>query len=582
MECDNESVVFFKHPTNRFGKTPSDTKVVVPADIKSDSILNALIERRVNVVNDNTHYVIVYLIKNRHLPQFSTLLQPIKNCTLNDLMTFRSQLHRPVNLKKIPNSYVARLFIGLAKIDTKLSCGRRIRDWGRFKSDAKNNPRQIVEESPLWNTIKNIDDVAYAKKKVKDEVSEINDKYFNAAWKNINDYLSLFDSTKEWAQQFSDGKLTNSAVEYRFKRLKTKLGYTADFTGDKKLYLNEEWRGAISSRLLISVLVICKLRRPLNTDVWLSLRSENFDFKRTYVSISRGVKNKTKIHVNSFKVLNRDREFFTALKILHEHMQVTQRLIRDYNIQTIREPLAFDFLTTRSRKKSSNKLNLPSDFQYLRGVGYKRFCSDNELPYLSLDTLRNLSATKRFLDGDDLRDIQHILGHASLTTTERYLEQHVVSIYLSHNILVFMRQFENEAVVKFDDTGVFSDVVESENSTDKYFLLGDGSSCIDPHNSPDAKQDEGELCNGKLCHAGCSNNKIVLNKQSIWQALVKREEYRTTWYGYSSHAEKFGAFEAKKILFNALLCQHIAKHKPTIYTSMMVKIKQRINSVELA
>lgn len=582
MRCDTEVVVFFKHPTNRFGKTPSDTRVVVPADIKSDSILNALIELRVNNVLACKTSMIVYLIKNRHLSQFSTLLQPIKSCTLNDLMTFRSQLYSSVNLKILPKSYFTELFTGLAKIDTKLFCGRRIREWGRFKSVAKNNPRQIIEESPLWNTIKNIDDVAYAKKKAKDEVSEINDKFFNAAWKNVEDYLSLFEITKEWVKQFIDGDLTDKAVEYRFKQLKKKLGYTAVFTGEKKLYLNDEWRGAISPRLLISVLVICKLRRPLNTDVWLSLRSENFDFKRTYVSISRGVKNKTNIHVNSFKVLNRDREFFTALKILHDHLQVTQRLIRDYKIQTIREPFAFDFLTTRSRNKSTNDFNLPSDFQYLRGMGYKRFCSDNELPYLSLETLRNLSATKRFLDGDDLRDIQHILGHASLITTERYLEQHVVSIYLSHNILIFMRQFESEAVGEFDDIRVFSDVVKTDNSTNKYFLLGDGSSCIDPHNSPDAKQNEGELCNGKLCHAGCSNNKIVLNQQSIWQALVKREEYRTTWYQHSSHAEKFGAFEAKKILFNALLCQHIAKHKPTIYASMMVKIEQRINSVEVA
>ena len=73
----------------------------------------------------------------------------------------------------------------------------------------------------------------------------------------------------------------------------------------------------------------------------------------------------------------------------------------------------------------------------------------------------------------------------------------------------------------------------------------------------------------------------MLNEKSIWQALVKRESYRTSWFQTYYHEEKFGAFDAKKVLFNALLCQYIAERMPKIYKSMMSKITSRIRAQEL-
>lgn len=569
--CNNGRYVYFKHPKNKFNKVVADTKVEVPDDVKSDSILNALIEMRVRDCKSISPSTISYLITHRHAPVFSEFLKPIEACELSDLITLRARYHELVRLNKFPKSYSRALSTGLSKIELKLRCGRRIRDWGRYKSIDQNNPRQVQKDDYLWNTIKDIDDIKEAKKAAKNEVDDINDRYFTAAWHHITNYLSLLKETQSW----SDGGYSESALEAKFKRIKRRLGFSAAFTGHRRNYLDEEWRGHLSPRLLISILVICKLRRPLNTDVWTSLRKENFKVERASITISGGIKHKTNSEVPSFRVLNRDREFFIALNLLHQHIHTMERLIDEHGVETLRQPFAFDYFVTRQR------FRLPVDHQFLLGNGFKRFCTDNSLPYLTLDTLRNLSATKKFLDGQDIRDIQRLLGHANLNTTKHYLEQHVVSTYLSHNILIFMRQFESEAVYEFDDKGMFSNAVTIESPTTSYFLLGDGSTCSDPYKSPDSKQEAGELCNGKLCHAGCSNNKIILNSSSIWQALVKREEYRTTWYQRAFHGEKFAAFEAKKILFNALLCQHIAIQKPDLYDSMMMKINNKIKSMDV-
>lgn len=142
-----------------------------------------------------------------------------------------------------------------------------------------------------------------------------------------------------------------------------------------------------------------------------------------------------------------------------------------------------------------------------------------------------------------------------------------------------MREFEQEAVDLFGAVK-FTDELDAGKRSGKYFLIGDGSSCVNPKESPDTKQELGELCNGKFCHSSCKNNKTVLNEMSIWQALVKREEYRTSWFQTYSHEERFGAFEAKKVLYNALLCQYIAEKVPRIYNDMMEKITNRIKAKE--
>ena len=494
-------------------------------------------------------------------------------------MALRIKLHDAKNDKAIslPKSYVSSLCYCLKRIEYPLACGRYINQWGRFKAEnSKKMARQIEGTDLVWDQIKPLDSVDEAKLISQDRINNLFDQYFNAAWNHIKAYQALLNASENLIIK---EEIVHDSRKHRkvFTQLK-RLGHYQLTMGNYQLFLSESWRGVLSHRTLLCILIICKLSRPLNTDTWLNLSRSNFKFHKTFIEISSPVKDKTNSHLSSFRVLNRDREFFTALNLLNMHAEVTRNLITELGVQTIREPLIFDYLTTMG---NTGELCLNKDFQYLRMRGYQRFTEDNGLSHISLDTLRNLSATKRFLEGSDIRDIQQILGHSHLSTTQHYIEQHVTSAYLRHNVLIFMREFEQEAVDFFGDDK-FTDELDAGHRAGKYFLVGDGSSCTNPKDSPDAKQELGEICNGKFCHSSCKNNKTVLGGKSIWQALVKREEYRTSWFQTYYHEERFGAFEAKKILYNALLCQHIAEKQPRIYNDMMEKITNRIKAKDLS
>ncbi|APD92224.1 hypothetical protein BM525_20315 (plasmid) [Alteromonas mediterranea] len=578
MLDNNEVVVSFISIKNKYGYSAKPPSLIIPSEYSKSSLLYVLV-LAVSKVGSSSNAKIAtplrWLIKNPSaFPEFA---QSFSAFTLDQMMALRNKLHEASADQKnsFPKTYAVAICMGLSQIDMKLCCGRYISQWGRYRAENKKKiGRQIDGENLVWDRIKTENSVQNAKAISQEHIDNLFNEYFNAAWAHIQAYQELLKA--------SEHLIIDSEINYSyqqkevFKKLK-ELGHDLQSMGFYQLFLSTEWRGALSVRTLICILIICKLSRPLNTDSWLSLRLDNFTFNKTSIQISSAIKDKTNKHLASFRVLNRDREFFTALNLLKTHAEVTSNLINKLDVDLIREPFIFDYLTQKGR---GEKLCLNRDFQYLRGGGYKRFIIDNELTHLSLDTLRNLIATKRFLDGSDLRDIQQILGHSDLSTTQHYINQHVTSAYLRHNVLTFMREFEQEAVNLFG-SDVITDDLDAAVKTNKYFLVGDGSSCANPKDSPDGRQEIGEVCNGKLCHSECNNKRIVLNEKSIWQALVKRESYRTSWFQTYYHEEKFGAFDAKKVLFNALLCQYIAERMPKIYKSMMSKITSRISAQEL-
>lgn len=578
MHSNDKVVLQFEPNKTKFGYQQSLAPMQFPSDINTSSLLYKLAVTTKEKGMVRSSQAIRWLLKNPlAFPEFA---QPLSSFTLEKVMLLRNKLFEasfnPEHF--FPKTYASSICGVLNKIDVQLSCGRYIRQWGRFRLEKKEKTsRQIEDKDLIWEEIKTEKTVEKAKAKSKKHVDKQYNDYHKAAWEHIKAYQKLLKASENL---IIETEIDHNSSKHRkvLKKLK-ELGYDQASMGSYQLFLTQEWRGVLSVRTLVCILVICKLNRPLNTDTWLTLRRDNFTFKKTSIEVSSAIKSKTNKHLSSFKVLNRERELFSALRLLNAHVEATKNLIDKLDLELIREPFIFDYLTSRGR---SNNLGLNRDFQYLRGIGYKRFLKSNNLDYLSLETLRNLTATKRFLDGNDLRDIQKILGHSELSTTQHYISQHVTSSYLRHNILTFMRDFEVEAVNLFD-TGADKSLhdINSTEETNKYFLIGDGASCADPKDSPDKRQEIGELCNGTSCHAGCKNKRIILTKESIWQALVKRESYRTSWFSTHYHEEKFGAFEVNKILFNALLCQFIAENKPQIYKSMMSQIKARINAKEL-
>ncbi|MBR9793001.1 MAG: tyrosine-type recombinase/integrase [Gammaproteobacteria bacterium] len=572
----NDCVVLpFSPVKNKYGYSTTKAPITIPSGIKTSSLLY-IVAKMVTDNNLGEHSSSIrWLINNLSLfPEFE---KPLSSLTLDMMMALRIKLHEAKNDKVIslPNGYVSSLCYCLKRIQYPLACGRYVNQWGRFKAESsKKMARQIEGTDLVWEQIKSLDSVDEAKHISQERIKNLFDQYFNAAWNHIKAYQELLKASENLLIK---GEIVHDSRKHKkvFTQFKRLGSYQLNM-GNYQLFLSENWRGVLSHRTLLCILIICKLSRPLNTDTWLNLHRRNFKFHKTFIEISSPVKDKTNTHLSSFRVLNRDREFFTALNLLKKHYEVTRRLVSDLGIKTIREPFIFDYVTSMG---NTGEPCLNRDFQYLKMRGYQRFIEDNCLNYISLDTLRNLSATKRFLEGSDIRDIQQILGHSHLSTTQHYIEQHVTSAYLRHNILIFMREFEQEAVDLFGAVK-FTDELDAGKRSGKYFLIGDGSSCVNPKESPDTKQELGELCNGKFCHSSCKNNKTVLSEMSIWQALVKREEYRTSWFQTYSHEERFGAFEAKKVLYNALLCQYIAEKVPRIYNDMMEKITNRIKAKE--
>jgi hypothetical protein len=287
------------------------------------------------------------------------------------------------------------------------------------------------------------------------------------------------------------------------------------------------------------------------------------------------IKNKTSTILPELTITNRERLCFKVLKLLINHSFTTKNVIKSQKIKIPRELLLFDHITNRTKGSTDSKLGLVKDFQYLTSKALISFCEDAKIEHMPLDALRNLSATHKYLDGIAIFELQDILCHKSRVTTEHYIEQHLTSALLKQNILCFMREIETDCLIDIDDSRFSSK--QQKQQKKKYFLLGDGTYCQDKHDSPDKHQRKGELCNGKNCHKGCANNKIILNKAAIWQALVRREYYRTNYFSMVSNQESFSAFDSHKVLFNVLLCHYVEKKQLNIYEEFMEKINNKIH-----
>lgn len=70
-------------------------------------------------------------------------------------------------------------------------------------------------------------------------------------------------------------------------------------------------------------------------------------------------------------------------------------------------------------RKSMSRVNL---FKIFRKIAIESGLSDDEAEKVHPHAIRHFAANAMILGGKDLREVQHILGHTSITTTEGYLE----------------------------------------------------------------------------------------------------------------------------------------------------------------
>jgi integrase len=557
-----EKKFIFSYSKDKFGNQSADTILVVPDSIPLDCLLIDIIKHATTETN-GYNSVFRYLITNIHLNAFSFLLSKSNQLTLDELINARSNLYQ-AQQDDVIKKYAVTICSSISQSNVLLKNSQRSNDWCRYRGKSKTSQaRQISTNDSLWDKIKGSSSVEEAKIEAQKLTNDLVQSYDDASLKYIKQYQDFLIESKPLLERFENGTLCKDRIVKGLTKLREGLGYDKETIGHLTGLLTQNSKDILSTRVLLSILIQLKLKYLHNTDVWLYLPFSNIHVTRTTITIHELTKGKTSTLLPELFVTNRERTIFKLLTLLIKHCQATKLKINKENMELKRPQLLFDYIT--SRKKETQKSGVINDFQYLKGMALKRFCASSDIEYLSLDSLRNLSATKKYLDGIGVYELQDLLCHSDLGTTQKYIEQHVISSLLKHNMLVFMREIEDEC----NST--------SDSRSRKYFPIGDGSTCIDAHDSPDKEQSKGELCNGKYCHEGCSNNKIFLDHDSIWQALVKREYYRTNYFSLLSNKEHFSAFESQKILFNMLLCLFIQEKKPSIYSKFMSNINNIIS-----
>lgn len=565
---------FYRKP-DKFGRKFSAFKCRSGIHIKPETYFGRVLSFHEKAAFVDNITSLRYLIQNIGKDYFAVLLKKPSELTLEDFIAFRSDLKMNYEKTTIPKSHVKNLFTLCAKAHIVLSDESEITDLPKWQGVSTSSKPRSVQVASLFDLIKSENSTENARITAQTEIDKIFNDYQNAAIDIIKSYEHLINFSQQYVDRGISGRHAQLVMRQEKTRIYSGMGEVRFCYGMNCFYLNPSLREILPAEVLRACLIILKLKYPHNTDVWLTMTLNNISIRRTSIEFHEAVKGKTNKFLQSFVILNTDRLVWRAINMVLNHHKKVNDFCKENNIERKRSPVLFDYIVNLKNRDFKHlggglEYSINNDFLNFTGLQYKKnFVEKYGLPYLSFDALRNLSATKLFLCGSTVKEIQQLLGHSSESTTEHYIEQNITNDFLRHNMLSFCREYERDIIkigsnneLKIADDGSYS----FENS--RYFHLSDGVSCINPKNSPVEDVEKG-VCSGALCHSReCTNRRIILDKRSVWYALLKREYFRENLPEIISNKKKFEAIDIHDIVFNASFCFFIKQQQPSLYKQL--------------
>jgi hypothetical protein len=252
--------------------------------------------------------------------------------------------------------------------------------------------------------------------------------------------------------------------------------------------------------------------------------------------------------------------------------------------------MAIEFLETRLDEMKRFGLVLPSEkrlwlnanrARFKRPEGFhgwgdalKKLQTKHDLPLFSFEQLRVQVLAAAATARGGLEAARHMAGHASISTTAHYLDQLILHRLNSSINLEFQARLERSAEIRMSDDWTPG----MRSSEDLLYAIGDGSSCQNPYEPPDATQLQGGICSAKRCHAegGCANRRLVIDADRIEEALRTSRFYEENWKRLLLENEgSFNQVHLPSFLFNIALLG-VVERSP--YRHVVRKIRERVDA----
>ncbi|QPK62575.1 hypothetical protein IVG45_17225 [Methylomonas sp. LL1] len=311
----------------------------------------------------------------------------------------------------------------------------------------------------------------------------------------------------------------------------------------------------LPNHVLISIAVLICMKTAWNPgSVHAIIKSDIEKLSSTRYSL-QSVKNKTDDKTPIYEVRKGSEPLlFRAIELLlWHHKQVT-------NIYNLTEPRLFigNFNTVFGIFFPLTKNNLLNNI-----------IKPYKLNNFSASDLRVSRAGITMLMSKNIETVRVLLGHNNISITEGYLNDTLFFRLNEARILEFQRRIE--ATISFISEGDY--LVNSRNLNKRHIdtslipaeMVGDGTRCHDPFDSPDPNTKKGERCEGMHCHVngGCKNNVIQVCKIDVELAQKTLSYYRSRWsYLYEKNPKNFIDIHMQKIIFVHVFLAYIKQNRP--------------------
>lgn len=202
------------------------------------------------------------------------------------------------------------------------------------------------------------------------------------------------------------------------------------------------------------------------------------------------------------------------------------------------------------------------------------------LPKFSLDQIRAQVLVAQQLRFRNLETTRRVAGHASISTTGRYLEQEIFERINSSISLEFQRRLEATAHFRISEIGdcVVPKYDKTRIDIELLVPIGDGASCADPTHPPLEEYLDSGICAAQRCHAeeGCPNRRIIIDASRLEEIVRKRIYYSRNWKRLlENNPELFKAHHFANMMFNISIYDYV---KNSLYSSLLKKIEGRLEA----